>query len=102
MYSAIGSLTAKDHQRRASRDIQAVILNCLLKGNASLFKITTFANLNRDTALLYLERMMASGLVQVISESKRHRGYSATEKGKDWLKIYKNLLDKEGSNGKIV
>jgi predicted transcriptional regulator len=56
----------------------------------------TSTNLNRETTGTYLGDMVSLGFVQTFSDSKGHRVYSITEKGKRWLRIYNSLLDEEG------
>ncbi len=58
----------------------------------------TSTNLNRDTTGTYLRDMILDGFVQTLGESKGHKVYSATERAKRWLKLYKSLLDEEGSS----
>lgn len=58
----------------------------------------TSTNLNRQTTGTYLKDMILDGFAQVVGETKGHKVYSATERGKGWLKIYKSLLDEERSS----
>jgi predicted transcriptional regulator len=76
--------------------VQASILECLLKGNATRNKVMMSTNLNRDRTGSHLRDMISEGLAQGIGESKGHKLYSVTERGKLWLKIYKSMLDEEG------
>ncbi|MGH9920691.1 MAG: winged helix-turn-helix domain-containing protein [Nitrososphaerales archaeon] len=84
-------------RRRTWRDIVASILERLLKAPSTQNKVMTSTNLNRDTAGIYLQEMISMRFVRIFSESKDHKVYSATEKGKRWLRIYKSLLDEEES-----
>src|SRR5271154_3591844 len=91
-------LAPRAKRRRTWREIQASILECLLKGGATQNKVMTSTILNRDTTGDYLRDMISDGFAQVIGESKGHKLYSATEKGTRWLKVYKSLLDEEEPN----
>jgi predicted transcriptional regulator len=84
-------------RRRTWREIQASILECLVSGPSTQNKVMTSTNLNRDTAGDYLRHMISLRLVQILSESKEHKVYSVTEKGKRWLRLYKSLLAEEES-----
>jgi len=57
----------------------------------------TSTNLNRERTQAYLRNMIMGGYVKVFETSKVYKVYSATEKGKRWLKIYKSLRDEENS-----
>jgi DNA-binding PadR family transcriptional regulator len=40
----------------------------------------------------YLRNLISKGFVNVIGESKGRKVYLITEKGKEWLRVYKSLL----------
>jgi predicted transcriptional regulator len=84
-------------KRRTWRDIAASISERVAKVPSTKNGIMTSTNLNRDTAGIYLQEMISLRFVQILSESKDHKVYSITEKGKRWLRIYKSLLDEEES-----
>jgi predicted transcriptional regulator len=83
--------------KRTWRDIVASILDRLVKAPSTQNKVMTSTNLNRETTGIYLRDMISLKFVQTLSESKGRKVYSITEKGKRWLRIYRSLLDEEGS-----
>lgn len=82
----------RTNRRRTWRDVQASILKCLTKGNATQNRIMTSTNLNVRVARDYLEDLISLEFVVLVSESKARRIYSITDKGKEWLRIYNTLL----------
>jgi predicted transcriptional regulator len=68
----------------------------VLTKSASLNRISILANLNRKAVKDYASRMVSDGLIKVVSGTRGHNVYSASEKGIRWLKRYRNLMDEGG------
>ena len=91
------SALASRARGRTWRDVLASVLDCLTKGNATQNKVMTSVNQNVDATRNYLRDLISWGFVNVAGESRGRKIYSITEKGKEWLRMYKSLLALEGS-----
>lgn len=52
----------------------------------------TYTHINIDVARKHLRESISWGLVKVIDESRRRKNYAITEKGREWLRIYRSML----------
>jgi predicted transcriptional regulator len=55
----------------------------------------TETHINIDVARKHLRESTSWGFVKVIDGSKQRKTYSITEKGREWLRIYKSLVPLE-------